>query len=267
MGWGDEIMVTGQARRLQEADPRPVIVRDRNGRPRWHPIFEGNPRLRRRYDQAAGRRAVQFLDNYSGHRPYLNYARFNNADKREPYVYTAWRASPGEIYLTERERTLGALAAGALILEPTIKPNASPNKDWGRARWQALAEQLTRDGARLVQIGPVGTPLLEGVAWIQTNDVRQAAAVLSGADLLIAPEGGLHHAAAALGVRAVVIFGGFISPATTGYDAHTNLYAGGAACGMRLPCAHCAEAMAAITPRQVADAAFGQLCRPRALAA
>jgi FkbM family methyltransferase len=51
-----------------------------------------------------------------------------------------------------------------------------------------------------------------------------AAGVLSGASLLISPEGGLHHAAAALGVRAVVIFGGFISPATTGYALHTNLF-------------------------------------------
>jgi hypothetical protein len=34
MGWGDEIMITGIARRLQERDPLPVRVLDRNGRPR-----------------------------------------------------------------------------------------------------------------------------------------------------------------------------------------------------------------------------------------
>jgi ADP-heptose:LPS heptosyltransferase len=89
--------------------------------------------------------------------------------------------------------------------------------------------------------------------------VRQASAVLAGAALLISPEGGLHHAAAALGLRAVVIFGGFISPATTGYDLHRNFFTGGQACGMRLACAHCAEAMARITPEEVAAAAREQL--------
>jgi hypothetical protein len=32
MGWGDEVMITAQARRMQERDPRPVVVRDRDGR-------------------------------------------------------------------------------------------------------------------------------------------------------------------------------------------------------------------------------------------
>ncbi len=46
MGYGDEIMVTGAARRLQDAgDPRPVAVLDRHARPRRHPLWAGNPRI------------------------------------------------------------------------------------------------------------------------------------------------------------------------------------------------------------------------------
>lgn len=256
MGWGDEIMVTAQARQIQERDLRPVAVMGRDGQPRWHPIWDNNPRLvnpRSSFDK----RRAQWLHNYSGRRPYLDYARFDNRDKRQPYVYTSWRVEPGEIYLTEAEKALGRRYGGAVIVEPNVKAGASPNKQWGR--WEELAAELA--DLPLVQVGPAGTPTLAGVDLIVTRDVREASAVLSGASIYIGPEGGLHHAAAALGVRGVVIFGGFISPATTGYDLHTNLFTGAEACGMRVPCRHCAEAMARITPQEVAAAARAQLER------
>ncbi len=259
MGWGDEIMVTGQARRMQLADPRPVAVRGRNGLARWHPIWEGNPRLVRGGGPYL-RGAVQWLENYSGHRPYLDYSRFNNADKREPYVFTDWRVEPGEIYLNAREKTLGRLAAGMVILEPNLKaPKSTPNKDWSWSRWVALAAELR--GLPLAQIGDASMPRLPGVPFIETASFREACGVLSGAALAILPEGGLHHAAAALGVPAIVIFGGFISPATTGYDMHINLFTGGEACGMRVACPHCAEAMAKIAPGHVAELARCELAK------
>lgn len=64
----------------------------------------------------------------------------------------------------------------------------------------------------------------------------------------------MHHAAAALGIPAVVIFGGYVSPAQTGYAAQMNLFTGGQPCGRRTECAHCADAMSDITPAMVADA-------------
>lgn len=264
MGWGDEIMITAQARQRQLKDPRRVVVVDAWGAARWHPIWDNNPRLAKRGTYIDDRQ-IQILRNYPGNRPYLDYARFNNRDRTEPYAYTSFRVEPGEIYLTAAEKQLGDRARDAVILEPNIKPRASPNKDWGWARWQRLAHAL-RD-LPLVQIGAPGVPRLAGVEFIATRDVREACGVLSGAALLIAPEGGLHHAAAALGIRAVVIFGGFISPATTGYDLHTNLFTGGSACGMRIPCAHCAAAMERITPEEVATAAREQLLLRQALAA
>lgn len=253
MGWGDEIMATAQARRMQLRDPRPVQVVDRWGGVRWHPIWDNNPRIR--HPEALPLPgSVQKLFNAPGHRPYLNYNKFKNRDKDQAYVYTDFRVEPGEIYLTDPEKALGRRAAGAIILEPNIKASASPNKDWGWIRWSRLAWEL-RNVRRLVQIGAPGSPVLGGVEFLPTADVRQACGVLSGAALLISPEGGLHHAAAALGIRAVVIFGGFISPATTGYEGHVNFFAGGKACGMRVPCAHCREAMERISPQEVAAVA------------
>jgi ADP-heptose:LPS heptosyltransferase len=268
MGWGDEIMVTAQARRLQERDPRRVVVRSRKGLARWHPIWDGNPRLVPPGEfegrVPAETDAIQVLDNFPGRRPYLAYGKFNNRDRSQALVFRSdFRVEPGEIYLTEDEKKLAELARDRIVLEPNIKPGASPNKDWGFERWEALKRELW--GERLIQIGAPGVRTLEGVRFIPTRDVREAAAVLAGAELLIAPEGGLHHAAAALGVPAVVIFGGFISPATTGYESHRNLFTGGHACGMRIPCSHCRRAMAEIRPLEVAAAAR-ELLRERAAA-
>jgi ADP-heptose:LPS heptosyltransferase len=79
---------------------------------------------------------------------------------------------------------------------------------------------------------------------------------LARAKLYIGAEGGLHHAAAALGVPAVVLFGGFIPPLVTGYETHINLTGGAQeACGSLKPCDHCRKAMDAISVEEVAAAA------------
>jgi ADP-heptose:LPS heptosyltransferase len=241
MGWGDEIIVTGMARRLQEIVPLPVRVLDRHGKPRRHDIWRGNPRIAAPDHKGP----VQTLVCGEGRRPYVE------RQAKDRWIWRDWPCPVGEIYLSAREREFAARYPGRVILEPTIKAEASPNKDWGRARWEALARMLRNAGLPVAQMGGPGTPRLEGVELIPTPGFREAAAVLGAATLAVVPEGGLHHAAAALGVRAVVLFGGFISPRQTGYAAHVNLFTGGRPCGMRVRCRHCEEAMAAITPDEV----------------
>ncbi len=275
MGYGDEIMVTGEARHCQEAgDPRPVAVLDRHGRPRRHPLWAGNPRIARPEEVAqdlARGLDVQSIVNGPGCRPYIDYAAMRGdwdalhrgrpfttklRDRRLPWRYTDWRAAPGELPSVERREP-----AGYVVIEPHIKGTASPNKDWGWARWQALARRLDLDW---VQLGPPGTRLLDGVRHIETASFLAACRALTGARAAVLPEGGPHHAAAALGVPAVVIFGAMTSPANTGYDMQVNIFepAGGmpagrslgegGPCGMRVPCGHCARAMARIEPPTVA---------------
>ncbi len=242
MGWGDEIMVTGEARRLRKRDPRPVAVRGKRAGVRWHPIWDGNPRLATPDDVAAGR-DVQWLDNGPGLRPYVDYPRCTP----ERWAYTDWRCTPGEVFVPRLTRQ------DYVVIEPLIKAKASPNKRWGWERWQALVRLLPE--LDWVQLGPLGTRLLAGVRHVVTTDFVAACTALSGASAAVLPEGGLHHAAAALGVPAVTIFGGMTSPANTGYDGHINLFVddGRSPCGMRVECGHCAAAMASITPELVAE--------------
>jgi ADP-heptose:LPS heptosyltransferase len=99
--------------------------------------------------------------------------------------------------------------------------------------------------------------MLEGVEFIETPTLRHAAAIVARARAVVVPEGGLHHTAAVFNVPAVVIYGGFISPAVTGYAGQVSLFANDEkhplGCGWRTPCDHCAKAMASITPEIVAN--------------
>jgi ADP-heptose:LPS heptosyltransferase len=240
MGWGDEIIATGQVRAMQRLDPRPVLVIDRHARPRYSPIWNGNPHILR---ERKGE--YQSLLNGPGARPYIEMKTDFRWVWRDNF-----RCEPGEIYLTAEERRFAERWRGRVLIEPNVKvkPEAA-NKRWVWSRWQTLVDFKLAD---MVQVGPAGTQLLIGVEHALTTDFRLACAVLSVCRAYVGTEGGLHHAAAALGVPAVVLFGGFISPKVTGYDSHRNLFRGGVACGSRKPCLHCRDAMLDISVDEVA---------------
>lgn len=252
MGWGDELMVTGQARVMQQRDPRKVrVVYEK---PRWFDAWDHNPRIARPDEKG----------DFQELRPRVNYLRpYMVAKTPERWSWKAWGPPVGEIYFTPEELAFGDRFPGRVILEPNIKIGASPNKQWGWVRWNKLAWLLQKRGHLVSQLGPVGTPMLEGAEHIVTGSMRLAAAVMARARAAVLPEGGLHHVAAAVGTPAVVIFGGFIAPAVTGYAGQVNLFAGeGLGCGARMPCKHCADAMAQIAPEDVLDQLMGLLCAP-----
>ena len=88
-----------------------------------------------------------------------------------------------------------------------------------------------------------------------TPGFRDAAALLRGARAAVLPEGGLHHAAAAVGCRAVVLFGAFGDPRATGYAEHINIRIDRETDrGWRGPHAGAEAAMRLITPDHVAGA-------------
>ena len=238
---GDELLATGEAKLAQSRDPRPVVILDRHGNPRSHALFDYNPRIA--YQRTA---ANQEIVNGSSARPYI-------AGKTAyKWSWKPYRPEPGELYFTEAENLLGQQYEGYLILEPNVKERDGRNKDWSWLRWLALLPLLK--GLPLAQVGPPGTSILPGVTHLVTHSFRAACAIMSHARGFIGTEGGLHHGAAALGLPAVVIFGGFISPDVTGYAEHRNLFTGaGLGCGARLPCQHCREAMQKITPEIVAQ--------------
>lgn len=244
IGIGDEIMLSGQARVAQQTDPRKCMVTFQ-GVPRWSQwgeIWKGNPRI------AAPGEVGDFQElparDMENRRPY------HTGKTPVQWLYNFnFRAQVGEIYLTDDEKEFGARYAGRIIIEPTIKQGASPNKSWGWVRWNKLVWLLAQKGIHVTQVGPHGTPELMGAEFVETKNFRLAAAVMANARACVLPEGGLHHAAAAFNIPGVVIFGGFTPIELTGYAMHRNIGASlEDACGMRTPCEHCAAWMESIKP-------------------
>lgn len=235
-------MVTGRAREAQGRDPRKVRVIYE--KPRWHEAWQNNPRIAGEFEKGD----FQVLHaRVNGLRPYI-------ASKRvDRWTWHPYAPPVGELYFGTEESAFGERHAGHIVIEPNVKAGPGSNKDWGWEKWADLAQLLRQEfGDRVAQLGPTGTRVMPGVKWIQTFNMRAAAAVLGTAAAAVVPEGAMHHVCAALRTPAVVIFGGFISPGVTGYAGQTSIFTGsGLGCGMRNRCAHCRKAMHEIEPVEV----------------
>lgn len=249
MGVGDEIMASGHARVVSEQTGKRVRILDCYGQSRWDDLWAGLPWI------AKPRERGDFANIMNGPqcRPYVEYPFTREGGQR----WTGWRARDhvGAIALTETETQFADSVRKSvgpfIVIEPTILRKSNPNKQWGR--WHELAEILLAQGRSVLQIGPDRSAVLPGIRhFVRTRTFRGAAAILTRADGAVLPEGGLHHAAAVLGVPAVVLFGGYISPETTGYPNHINI-AEGQPCGKWTPCQHCADIWQRLDPEFVAS--------------
>ena len=241
------MMTTGHVRLLQEADPQHRKVRLEYGKRLWNEVFDHNPRIAHGQDKDV----LVYQARVNGLRPYASH----KSDVR--WTWKDYKPPVGEIYFQHDEVSFAGQYAPDVVIEPNLKGNASQNKDWGAAKWISLVAILRKAGLKPVQLGPSGTRMIPGTELIVTRNFRHACAVLGRARGAVLTEGGLHHGAAVVGTRAVVIYGGYISPRQTGYDLHVNLFTGGQPCGMRVRCAHCAEAMNKITPEAVVEHLMG----------
>jgi len=254
MGAGDDVMASGMARGAQTRGRR-IAFGDRR-RILWGPyseiVFRHNPNVAPPGSEHAP--DIEWIEYYKGHRIY-------NQHSAARWVWNYdFKALPGQLFFSSSELAEGQrFGQGFVLIEPNVpaRKSVARNKSWIPGRYQQVAHRLVRDcGRRVLQFEYEGmTDKLSDVMMARTQSLRDAYAILSNAALYIGPEGGLHHAAAALGVPAVVIFGGFIPPQVTGYDFHINLTGGAQACGSLQNCLHCIEAMERITIDDVLHAA------------
>lgn len=241
MGWGDDILSTAIARKAFAKVGKPVCIGD-GTKAYWSPVFDNNPKIAK--EPYAG---VSWVRTYKGFRPYIEI----NEDERLIYKKD-FKAEPGEIYFSDAERSLYADLGDFVLIEPNTKMfPLSKNKQWGIEKWQALVNAMPH--IRWVQL-KTGKYKLDNVEMHKTETIRMGFAFLNRASLFVGPDGGLHHACAALGKKAVVVWGGVASPKNLGYDTHINLHAGSAPCGSKMPCLHCKQQMDYITVPMMIEA-------------
>jgi len=110
-----------------------------------------------------------------------------------------------------------------ILVNPHQKPKAPPNKTWPFEYFQEVVNSL-KDDHEIIQLKEHhGQPSLLNATSYALN-LRQLAAYISTATLVISGEGLFHHLSAAFKTPTVVLFGGFVSPDVTGYDYQQSIY-------------------------------------------
>jgi len=264
MGYGDYLMLSGQVRELKMFPQFKVVCPEVEQTGFFRDIFRGNPNisLAREIDQNT---------------PCIQLPRVEVGVPDEVNSKLVWKphfqAIRGDLFLADDEIDFARTALGKInphnkkvvVVNPFAKSEQAftdgsvkaythhVNKEWPTERYAALIAAMPDCLFIRPTAGPTTRPFLANVHDI-VSDYRQACALIHLADIYLGCEGGLHHAAAALQKPAVVIFGGWISPLTTGYGFHDNLFIGApdSACGSLSVCSHCDAAMETITVDAVA---------------
>jgi len=242
MGFGDEIMATGIAKRLHKETGKKVAFGRNNSlvKSQWSDlIFKNNPKIASHADLPD----VVWNNFCVGSRGYIKSNTSSNMLWNEDF-----KAEKGEFFFTPEDDLGLAFPDNFVVIEPHTKQTVSAdNKQWPVERMQEVVD--TR-AAPFIQFD-YGKPILNNVIPIKTRNIREAAFIVSKAKAMVTMEGGMHHISAALNIPAVVIFSGYISPGITGYEGHINLYKAAYSCGSLKSCPHCKEALGNITTEEV----------------
>lgn len=128
-----------------------------------------------------------------------------------------------------------------VVIEPHTKDEYTVNKTYPFEKWQKVVNEISKY-TTVVQIGQKNNRSLSGcIDMTGKTTFREAAGIISKADLFIGPEGGLMHAANAVGTKSIIVITGFIHPDMTCYDSNTNIWIGKnhGPCGMKVLCDQC----------------------------
>lgn len=241
MGLGDQLIAAGRARKLHQETKLPVLIVGRHAVRYWSDLWNGVPYI---INRPAGRRYSTLIDG-SGVRAYIA------AKTAERWTWRPFGPTPAEIVFTPAELAFAEPYRGMVMVEPNVKAIGHANKSWLWDRWQEVVRTVWPETLFLQCIPHGQQQVLHGVSWVVTPTFRHACAVLSVCRAFVGTEGGLMHAAAAVGTPAVILWSEFISPDITGYAMHRNIRHAGKACGMRSDCPGCRASMEAITVEEV----------------
>tara|TARA_B100001029_G_C15052129_1_gene451548 strand:- start:1545 stop:2399 length:855 start_codon:yes stop_codon:yes gene_type:complete len=270
MGYGDDLLVTALASKIKQKYPqRQIVIGIAEKKHAYHsPIYDHNPNISDCRNLLKNK-PIHIIDYHQWNRPYIDYKKSTNSY----YVWNKkFKPVPGEIFFSKKELSESKKIVDDAIKFWNTKNNKNfkkiifletsstkindkqfsikhQNKDWGYNNWMQLAKEL-KNNYLIIQSVHEKTKKIKGVFSPISLSFRQACAVLQQCDIYVGPEGGFGHVAAALRKKAVIYFGGWISPENIGYDFHENIYFDDkrSPCGQygKL-CDHCATAREKIT--------------------
>ena len=248
MGFGDEIMATGFARliKLENEDSQVVIGDEKRQIGTISKVFLGNPYISHPQKLIKEKKII-WVNHSKFFRPYINYKE--TTEKK--YAWNSnHKAIPGNLFFSKDEKEKASNDLLTILKKWNEKFQTKPKKIIffeNSFRVSKFNFQKDRDKAiyrynrhlpneKLIQI----INSLKEYLFVQSvhedsylincenvfhykSNFREACSLLNISELYFGPEGGFHHAAAALNKKAVVIFGGFIDPLVIGYIFHIHI--------------------------------------------
>lgn len=267
-GIGDELLLSAVARELVKGQPgTKVWIRSRHGF-RFPPYVEaGDAPPEAKVVETIYQNAV--LYGPSHHSPFPGHLVQQMLDKvaLDTGVKVVASDVRPEIEVRPTQRAEGP----TVILHSGTNPRL-PSKDWGRARWEALAALLQSEGVRVRQVGGSSEPLLAGAEDLRGTAPGDLPELFAESWAVVCVVGFLMHLAEAVRTPAVVIYGGREHPAIDGYPDQVHLSSGPLPCRGRWGChlapdTECPQGMKCmdgLTPHLVAREVLLVLRRGRA---
>ena len=245
MGYGDDLLITAFAATQKKLYPnRQIVIGNTKKRIANHSeVFDNNPNIAdcRNLDK---NKDIHVINYHSGNRPYIDYLK----SKKTKYVWsTNFKPNPGEIYFSAQEhkeaeeiynnsinfwkKKYGSKKfKGTIFLETSSTKVHNKqlgfkhiNKDWGHENWKKLINKI-KDKFLIIHSVHENTQSIENIFAPKNINFRLACAIMNKCHIYLGPEGGFGHVAAALRKKAVIYFGGWITPDIIGYDFHNNVY-------------------------------------------
>ncbi|TSJ35968.1 glycosyltransferase family 9 protein [Mucilaginibacter corticis] len=135
------------------------------------------------------------------------------------------------------------------------------NKEWFAGRYQQIVDKYANQ-YQFIQLGSkYDAPLTNVLDLRGKTTIRESAAILKNARLLITHVGFMMHLARAVDCRAVIIYGGRESPDQSGYSVFRNIYSEVACspCWFHNKCEHDRKCLTRITSSDAEHAVLEQL--------
>ena len=271
MGLGDDLMITGivEQEHIKHPDKQIVIGDLKKNLVFDSVVYLNNPKITPSY-MIDKNKPVHFINYNDENRFYINYEKSND---KNLFWRTDFKPIPGKIYFSKNEISNAETILknannfwsnknekqhqGIIFFESystkqdhEFFKNKMNNKNWGEENWIKLIHRLKNKYLIIQSVHKKATKI-DGVFYSEKEfDFRTACAVMNSCDMYIGNEGGFGHAAAALDKKALIYFGGWISPQSTGYAMHENIYYNdlNSPCGaVGYLCDHCDKARESIT--------------------
>ena len=277
MGYGDDLLITGFAAEEKKKYPeRQVIIGNLKKKNASHSIiYDNNPNISdcRNLDK---NKPIHLIDYHQENRPYIDY--LNSTSKKYIWNYN-YKAKPGQLFFSEKENNDASKILqqaldfwnlknrkkeprAIIFIETTSTKTEHKNfsikhlnKSWSQDSWIKLVDKLKNDYLFINSVHDHSIEI-EGIFSPDNMDFRMACSIMNKCDMYVGPEGGFSHVAGALRKKAVVYYGGWITPDVIGYDFHENLYFedSKSPCGLyREKCDHCENARQIITVKHFED--------------